>query len=319
MANIFTESLHGLKNTQITAIASSSTDKLESFSKRLGIDQKFCFNDYSELFKCESTEIIYITLPNNYHFEYIQEALNNGKHVLVEKPAFISLDEAKVISKLKKEKKLYFFEGFSYLHNPVTKELIEKIEKGVIGEIQEINLQIGYDILPRYNSFQKLFDRFKPQHRLFKENMGGGCIMDLGCYLSSFIQLLVNIENFEVLRKDLVYDFKEVEVEANLSIMTNDRVTAHLHCSFNKVLEPKIFIKGSKGNILINNLWDGKNISIKLNNRSINSARGKIGPFSSQIIAINQALLSNENECNLHLYARYSSRKNMNLLEYWKH
>ena len=149
MANVFSNSLHESKTSNIRAIASKNIPKLEKFKKNLAIDSKFCFENYSQLLKCEDVDAVYITLPNNYHFRYIVEALNYNKHVLVVKPAFISRSEAQIVKSLKDEKNLLFCEGFMYLHHPLTNEIFNFVKNGSIGSIKKINANIGYNILPK--------------------------------------------------------------------------------------------------------------------------------------------------------------------------
>ena len=186
MANEFINSLEHLDNTKVLAIASKRTKKLKLHAKRLKISKDYCFSNYSELINCPLIDIVYITLPNNFHFRYIDEALNKGKHVLVEKPGFISLSEEKNISKIINDGKKFFFEGFSYLHSKVTADIIDLIQNKIIGELLEINMQLGYCIVPSLSNVEKLLDKLKSQHRLFKKKNGRWVCPRLGMLLNFF-------------------------------------------------------------------------------------------------------------------------------------
>lgn len=237
---------------------------------------------------------------------------------MVEKPGFISLNEANIISQIIRDKKLILFEGFSYLHSKLTIDLFNQIENRIVGEIMEIDMQLGYCIVPKLNQFRKLIDRFKQKHRLLNKNMGGGCILDLGCYLISFLQLLVNLDNYAIINKVLIYDSKEVEIDAEITIDTQDGVKSKLRCSFKEELESKIVIKGTSGELLIRNLWSGTGTTVHLNNRLINKSVNERNHFSTQIHSINNSIINNGYNPNSSLYNYFNSAKNIKFIENWQ-
>ena len=318
MANVFINSLEHLNDTRVLAIASKRTNKLKQYAKSLKISKNYCFNNYSELINCPLIDIVYITLPNNFHFRYIDEALNKGKHVLVEKPGFISLSEEKNISKIINDGKKFFFEGFSYLHSKVTADIIDLIQNKIIGELLEVNMQLGYCIVPSLSNFEKLLDKLKAQHRLFKKKMGGGCVLDLGCYLISFLQLLINLDNYTIINKILTFGSKQVEIDAKNQTITEEGVKSNLHCSFIKDLESQIEIKGTSGQIIIKNLWSGMGTIVYLNNQQLDGVSYDVNNFSSQISSINSCINYKHNYYNSLLYSNFSSSKNIKFLEAWK-
>lgn len=318
MADVFNNCLKHSNDTKVLAIASKRTNNLKLHAKRLSISKDYCFNNYSNLINCALIDAVYITLPNNSHFRYIDEALSKGKYVLVEKPAFISLNEAKIISESINDRKEAFYEGFSYLHSRVTTDLINKLQSKIIGELVEIDMQLGYCIVPNLSNFRKLVDKLKSQHRLFKKKMGGGCVLDLGCYLISFLQLLVNLNNYTIINKELANGSKEVEIDAKIKIVSEEGVKVKLHCSFIENLEPQIAIKGTSGQLLIKNLWSGMGTTVNLNNQLLNVTAYDENHFSSQISSINDCINNNGSNYNTLLYSKFSSSKNIQFIQDWK-
>lgn len=318
MADVFNNCLKHSNDTKVLAIASKRTNNLKLHAKRLSISKDYCFNNYSNLINCALIDAVYITLPNNSHFRYIDEALSKGKYVLVEKPAFISLNEAKIISESINDRKEAFYEGFSYLHSRVTTDLINKLQSKIIGELVEIDMQLGYCIVPNLSNFRKLVDKLKSQHRLFKKKMGGGCVLDLGCYLISFLQLLVNLNNYTIINKELANGSKEVEIDAKIKIVSEEGVKVKLHCSFIENLEPQIAIKGTSGQLLIKNLWSGMGTTVNLNNELLNVTAYDENHFSSQISSINDCINNNGSNYNTLLYSKFSSSKNIQFIQDWK-
>lgn len=318
MANVFINCLEPSNFAKILAIASKRKNKLKLHANRLSFSKDYCFNNYSELLNCALIDAVYITLPNNSHFRYIDEALRKGKYVLVEKPAFISLNEANIIAERINDKKQTFFEGFAYLHSKVTADLVNQIQNKIIGDLVEIDMQLGYCIVPKLSNLGKLVDKFKSQHRLFQKKMGGGCVLDLGCYLISFLQLLVNLNNYTIINKEINYESKEVEVDAKLIIMTEEGVKTKLHCSFIEDLESRIIIKGTSGKLLIRNLWSGIGTTVYLNNQLINDTAYVENLFSTQISSINNCINNKGSSSTSLLYNDFSSSMNIKFLEAWK-
>ena len=318
MANIFISTLKEVPNSKVKGIASKNLGSTERISNCLSIEKKYCFNDYYDLIKCEEIEIVYISLPNNLHFQVAKKALENNKHVLVEKPACLKFQEVKVLEELALTKRLLFAESFTYLHHPITKELLKLTDSEAIGTISRINANIGFEIVPKVNILRKYIDKFKKQHRLFDPKMGGGSIYDLGCYTLSFLQLLTNFNNLEINDKNLCYGFKKVDIDAKINIKTIDNFSAYLHCSFIETLDQTITINGSHGDIRLKNLWSGINTTLLLKGKIINhSTQFKI-PFSNQVHQINECIIGNNHKFENLPYSKFSSLNNIKLIESWR-
>lgn len=318
MADVFISSLKEVPNSELKGIASKNFENSKRISNLLSIEKKFCFNDYSALIKCEEIEIVYITLPNHLHFSVAKDALENQKHVLVEKPACLKFQEVKVLEDLALTNNLLFAEGFSYLHNPITKELLEIVQSGTIGNILKISANIGFEIVPNFKLFRRFLDIFKKQHRLFNPKMGGGCILDLGCYTLSFLQLLTNLESIKIFDKNLYYGFKSVEIDAKIKIDINNNIKANLHSSFVERLDQKITIIGSQGDVTIENLWSGINTTLLVNNRNIEKSAQFQIPFSYQVNQINNCIIEENHIFENLPYSKFNSLNNIKLIELWR-
>ena len=318
MADIFISTLKEVPNSKVKGIASKNLGSTERISNCLSIEKKYCFNDYYDLIKCEEIEIVYISLPNNLHFQVAKEALENNKHVLVEKPACLSLKEVKTLEDLALTNRLLFAEGFIFLHHPIIKELLKIVESEAIGTISRIKANIGYEIVPKINTLKKFIDKFKKQHRLFNPKMGGGSIYDLGCYTLSFLQLLTNFNNLEIHDKNLSYGFKKVDIDAKINIKMIDNLSAYLHCSFIDTLDQTITINGSHGDIKLKNLWSGINTTLLVKDRIIHHSTQFEIPFSNQVHQINKCIIEDNLKLENLPYSKFSSINNVKLIELWR-
>ena len=318
MAHVFLSSLKEVPNSVVKGIASKNSVNSKRISNLLSVEKKYCFDDYSDLIKCEEIEIVYITLPNHLHFSVAKEALENQKHVLVEKPACLNFREVKVLEDLALKNNLLFVEGFFYLHNPITKELLKIVQSGTIGNILKICANIGFEIVPNLNIPSKFVDKFKKQHRLFNPKMGGGCIFDLGCYTLSFLQLLTKLEKVKILEKNLYNGFKKVEIDAKIEIDINNNIKAILHSSFIETLDQKITIIGSQGDVTIENMWSCINTTFLVNNRHIEKPAQFQIPFSYQVDQINNCIVEENHNFENLPYSNFKSLNNIKLIELWR-
>ena len=84
VAHGFAKSFDNTKNAKLRDIASKSPDKLSKFKKEFNINSSDCYDDYGKLLNSGEVDIVYITLPNTFHFQWIREAINKDKKILIE-------------------------------------------------------------------------------------------------------------------------------------------------------------------------------------------------------------------------------------------
>ena len=162
MANLHLTSLKKLDNCILKGIASKNFQKLENFKNKANIENLFCFSNYEDLIKCSEIDIIYIALPNSYHYEWIDKCIDYEKHILVEKPVtenFFQIEKIK--NKLiEKKSKVLIYEGFMYKYHPHIKKVLELVNNNEIGEITKIVSRFGTDLLTK-----KKFGFFKKKRK----------------------------------------------------------------------------------------------------------------------------------------------------------
>ncbi len=167
------------ETSMVKAVASREKEKAEKFGEEFKIPLKF--TDYEELINSAEVDIIYIGTPHPIHFEWAIKAIRAKKHVLCEKPLTINYYEAMRIVEEAKENGVFLMEGFMYRCHPQTEKLIELLEKKIIGEIMVIDATF---------SFRTDFDL---KNRLLNHHLGGGGILDVGCYCVSMSRLIAGV------------------------------------------------------------------------------------------------------------------------------
>ena len=169
----FLPSLVQLEGLEIVGIQGTkkSIGKVEEICVKYGIS-KFT-DDFNKL--CEfGIDTVYIAVPNFLHFEYCKKALEKGLNVIVEKPMTTNYRQAKELSDLAKEKKLFLFEAITTLYFENYKKI-----KDWIGKIGDVKL-----VQSQYSQYSSRYDAFKRGEILpvFDPEKAGGALMDLGLY-----------------------------------------------------------------------------------------------------------------------------------------
>lgn len=259
MAQCFAKANKKIDNSELLAVASTDKCRLNEFVHDFGIAKKYAFKTYSELISCDEVDAVYIALTNNLHFEIIMKCIEFQKHVLVEKPATVNVKEMSQIYDIMNKGTTLFIEGFAYLHHPVTKRYLEMIKDGFIGQPISLNTSFGCKIISDKQNFIKSI--FQKERRHFNQKLGGGCILDLGCYLTSISRIVADIafkqDELDVMinKNKQQFGSKKVEVDATCEILFNTTLKSSLHASFTSDLGQKTTIIGDEGEITIENTW----------------------------------------------------------------
>lgn len=153
-----------------------SVDKAEALAKPYGAT---VYSDYAEMLEDSSVEAVYIAVPNHLHYTFSLQALEAGKHIIVEKPFASNATEAQAIAEAAKTAGLMAFEAISTLHLPNYTKLRELLDR--IGDIKIVSCNYS-QYSSRYNAFREgtILPAFDPAK-------SGGALMDLGLYNFQYI------------------------------------------------------------------------------------------------------------------------------------
>lgn len=323
IANSHLNSFKNLNNCKLKGIASKNFQNLTNFKENLNIEDKFCFNNYEDLIKNSEIDIIYIALPNSYHHKWINKCIDYNKNILVEKPITENFFQLENIQKklLLKDSRISIYEGFMYKHHAQIKKVLELVNNKEIGEIKKIISSFGVNLLTKKNFwfFQKK-KKINKEGRLFNKKLGGGCILDLGCYPVSIITMLLekfkftNFEDYKILNKNVEIGETGVDIDAEIEMKIEDKIQIKLLSSFKKNIGTSTKIFGSKGIIEIPNTWSGSSdIILKMNqSEKIIKFNKTNDPYFDQISEISNNLMNSnviQNFDNMML--------NMKIIDQW--
>ena len=120
-----------ISRNQILSIYSRSKKRAEEQAIRYGSDS---YDDLNDILKTD-VDAFYIASPNALHFEHARLALENGKHVLLEKPMTLRYSEATDLVRLAEKEDLALGVGFHLRLHPAIEDIKNAIDAGVIGNI----------------------------------------------------------------------------------------------------------------------------------------------------------------------------------------
>ena len=129
---------------------------------------------YDALLADPEVQAVYIGTPHPLHREWAVKAAEAGKHILCEKPLSMNLADTRLIIEAAKKHGVLLMEAYMYRFHPQTLKVAELVRSGVIGDLRLIRASFN------------VICNFDPEHRMFKKELGGGAILDLGCYPVSY-------------------------------------------------------------------------------------------------------------------------------------
>lgn len=176
IANAFAKAVLETESSVLHAVAARDADRSAAFAEKY--DAAKAYGSYEDLLADPEVDAVYIATLHPFHLEWMIRAFQAGKHVLCEKPITMNLREAKRAQKVAQEKRCLLREAFMYRHHPQTQKAVDLVQSGVIGEVRMIDANFCYN------------SGVQPESRLQAKELGGGAILDIGCYSVSFCRLI---------------------------------------------------------------------------------------------------------------------------------
>jgi predicted dehydrogenase len=168
----------------VTAIASRDPEKARQTASQLGIPK--AYSSYEELLTDPEVDAVYNPLPNHLHVPWSIKALEAGKHVLCEKPIALTAAKAQdLLDAAHEHPQLKVMEAFMYRHHPQWQRTQQLVAQGEIGDLRTIQSFFSY-----YN--------VDPNNIRNLAGMGGGGLMDIGCYCISLSRFIFDGEPHRV-------------------------------------------------------------------------------------------------------------------------
>ncbi len=172
-------------HNHVMAICSRDLQSARKVADNLAIER--AYGSYEELLADPEIEAIYNPLPNHLHVDWSIKALQAGKHVLCEKPLGLNTADAqRLVDAARAHPQLRVMEAFMYRFHPQWQLAKQLIDEGRIGTLHNVHSHFSYN-------------NREPDNIRNKVDMGGGALLDIGCYSVSLSRWLFNEEPAQVL------------------------------------------------------------------------------------------------------------------------
>lgn len=173
IANEMAEALQNM-GTRLYAVGNRTYSKAVAFAEKYGVTK--VYDHFEDMFTDPEIDIIYITTPHNTHYPFMKKALENGKHLFVEKSITLNSRELDEMIGLAKEKGVILAEAMTIWHMPLYKKLWEIVRSGRLGKVQMITMNFGS------------FKEYDMSNRFFNMDLAGGALLDIGVYALSIVR-----------------------------------------------------------------------------------------------------------------------------------
>lgn len=220
----------------IYAVGNRTYEKAVAFAEKYGIQK--VYSSYEEMFTDPETDVIYITTPHNTHIDFMKKAIENGKHILVEKSITLNSNELNEVVSLAKKKGVVIGEAMTIYHMPIYRELGKMIDAGKLGKVNLITLNFGS------------FKEYNMENRFFNRNLAGGAMLDIGVYALSLIRWFMDSKPTKCLSQMKLAP-TGVDEQAGLLLMNEEDQMATVMLSLHSKQPKRAMISCEKGYIEI--------------------------------------------------------------------
>lgn len=233
IAERFVASLQAHSSQRVVAVGSRSHRTAEQFARRFGIAR--AHGRYEDLVLDPSVDVVYVATPHNAHLETAVLALDAGKHTLVEKPLATNADEARQIVAAAGARSLFCMEAHWTTFLPKYDVLQQLLDSDVLGDIVTVVADFG--------------EWFPDHHRIFRADLAGGAMLDLGTYLVSLVSSVFGGMPQDIMARSVTHDSGVTGQTA--MIMTYGERQAVLHTTILANTPTSATIAGSEATIVI--------------------------------------------------------------------
>ena len=282
ISKAFCDSIKYSQEGKLAAVASRSSKNLKYFSDKYGVDT---YDSYDALLNDSTIDAVYIGTPHSSHFDLSLKTLRSGKHLLCEKPMTMNSTEAMILLNESRKLNLFFMEAFMYRCHPLTHQMLELVKQEFTN--QEVLIESSFGFTADVDE----------KHRLKNPELGGGSILDIGCYPLSMVRLIAG----NLLEKSFADPLTisasgelttaKIDLNAKAELEFSPKIKATIKSAINKEYENSLKISSGDKQIFVKEPWhcgqfQGQKAEIKIlenNKEKVIEVTDDIGLFTREI------------------------------------
>lgn len=244
IAKAFAEAIQETEGDLI-AVASNTKQRAEEFVKDYQCEP---VEGYHNLISNPAINAVYVATPHTSHFELSAECLRNKKAVLCEKPMTMNATETMALIDLSRKHNTLLMEAFMYKIHPQTQKIISLVKDRLQGPLQiKANFCFSVDV--------------PETHRLVNKDLGGGSILDIGCYPTSISRYVVGAINNKEFMNPISFkaegelNSQGIDLNASAKLKFEDGSVAEIKSATNKQTETDVVISDNQLSLIVNQPW----------------------------------------------------------------
>ncbi len=239
IAGRFVKDIHLCEDAVLHAFASRDLSRAKAFASKNGAPRYY--DSHLKMLEDKEVDIVYIATPNSLHKQQSIDCLQHFIPVIWEKPASLNRSEVDSIVTTAKQVNTFWMEALWTRFNPAILKVLDIIKAGDLGEIRKIQAAFCFEA-PQ-----------DPRSALYRADMGGGSILDIGIYPVFLSYLLLGIPN--TIRASAILSKTGIDQSCEMSFFYDHEKCALLYSSIMVDSERPARIEFSEGEIFIQPPW----------------------------------------------------------------
>ncbi len=225
---------------KLVAIGSRNFSSAEALQKKYQMPK--AYGSYAELLNDQEVDLIYIATPHSHHLEHGLACLKAGKHILVEKSFTVNTAQAKELLAEAKRRSLLCTEAIWTRYMPSRQIINEIIISGKIGEVKSIYANLCYPVADK--------------ERMYKPELAGGALLDLGVYPLNFIDMITSALKVELqdIKTSISWHETPVDAQNNTTLYYSKGIVAEAMSSMLTPSDRLGTVFGTKGYLVCTNI-----------------------------------------------------------------
>ena len=192
---------------------------------------------YDDLLADDHVDAVYISLSNSQHIEWVTKSLQAGKHVLCEKPLGLTATQTSTMFDVATHNDRMLVEAVWGRWHPRFARIVELVTSGEIGIIEHIETAFTFT--------SEMTDNYR-----LSPSMGGGALLDVGCYQAhAWVALTNGAADLTITQLERTIGPTGIDLTTDLNVRINNTITAHSVSSFALPSHQQFIVKGSNGQI----------------------------------------------------------------------
>ena len=226
-----TPAVHTSRGAHLYAVASRDEQRSAT------LEPERVHATYDGLLADERVDAVYISLSNSQHIEWVTKSLEAGKHVLCEKPLGLNAIETAAMFDTAASNGRLLIEAVWGRWHPRFARMVALVANGAIGDIQHIETAFTFT--------SEMTDNYR-----LSPSMGGGALLDVGCYQAhAWVALTNGASDFSITELQRTVGPTGIDLTTDVNVRINNNVTAHAVSSFALPSKQQFIVRGTLGQI----------------------------------------------------------------------